>query len=511
MDAERHDETMLSPTSDPAREIELKLEIASGTVDDLLAHPALSRSRPVPEHGGQLHAVYFDTHDHALRQEGISLRIRRNGTIIQTIKAEGPHRGIAMDRGEWESPVDGELDLSAAAGTPLEKLVSDEATRESIKPVFIVETDRKAFETEFDGALIEVSLDRAKASGHQQDIAFAEVELELKQGSPAALFAFSLSEAVPLRISTVAKSERGYRLIGAASAVPFRAEKISLAKDATCAEAFQSIARSCLAQMIRNEALVRQTQDPAALHQMRVGLRRLRAALSLFKNQLLIDPESAKIKEDLRWAGQALGTARDLDVFLERLRSMDAAELDPSQIEEAERRRAQAYRELLKTLETRRFMDVVLRTAAWIEAGEWVTSGSQALEKARKSPARKFGSSELSRRFKRIRKLGGHLRKMDDEERHELRIRIKKLRYGIEFFASLFAADKARKRRKKLSSVLEDLQELLGELNDLAVGGSLALLLPETSPRRVEEQRRKLLDRSEAALGKLSKSDPFWL
>ena len=100
---------------------------------------------------------------------------------------------------------------------------------------------------------------------------------------------------------------------------PFRAEPIALPKDATCAEAFQIIARSCLSQMLQNEALVRQTQDPAALHQMRVGLRRLRAALSLFGKQLLTDPESAAIKDDLRWAGQAMGTARDLDVLLERL------------------------------------------------------------------------------------------------------------------------------------------------------------------------------------------------
>ena len=74
-----------------------------------------------------------------------------------------------MDRGEWETPVDGELDLSAAAGTPLESLVADEAMRESLKPVFTVDTDGKAFEAEFDGALIEVALDRAKASGRQQD------------------------------------------------------------------------------------------------------------------------------------------------------------------------------------------------------------------------------------------------------------------------------------------------------------------------------------------------------
>ncbi len=502
------------PVSDMPREIELKLELATGTADDLLTHPVLAKARPLPEQSGQLHAIYFDTDEQTLHREGISLRIRRkNGKAIQTIKAEGPHKGIAMDRGEWETPVDGELDLSAAAGTPLEKLISDEALRTGIKPAFTVETDRRAFEAKFDGAVIEIALDQAKASGGDKGVTFSEVELELRQGHADALFALAchLSEAAPLRLSTVAKSERGYRLLAEGSLPPVRAGKIKLAKTATCAEAFQVIARSCLAQMIGNEAIVRQTQDSAALHQMRVGLRRLRSAISLFRNQLLTDPESAGIRDHLRWAGQAMGTARDLDVFMERLRSQDAPESDPSHMDEIERRRAQAYKELLETLESRRFMNVVLQTAAWIEAGAWTTSDDEGHRSARQRLARDFASAELSRRFKRIRRLGKHLRELNDEERHELRIRIKKLRYGTEFFASLFPSDKARKRRKKLSGILEDLQERLGTLNDLAVSGPLALYLPELSPRRLERQKEKLLDRSEAGAIKLAKADPFWL
>ncbi|MGF9763538.1 CHAD domain-containing protein [Microvirga sp. 0TCS3.31] len=502
------------PTSAAPREIELKLELASGAAEDLLAHPLLDKAHPLAKQSGQLHAVYFDTDDHALHREGISLRIRRrNGKAIQTIKAEGPNKGIAMDRGEWEMPVDGELDLSAAAGTPLENLIADEALRAGIKPAFTVETDRKAFEAKLDGAVIEVALDRAKASGGDKAVTFSEVELELRQGHAGALFALArrLSVAAPLRLSMVAKSERGYRLLGEGTLHPFRAEKIRLAKNATCAEAFQVIARSCLAQMVQNEALVRLTQDPDALHQMRVGLRRLRAAISLFGTQLLTDPESAEIRDNLRWAGQALGAARDLDVFIERLRSMDAAGSEPSQMEEIERRRMEAYRDLLETLESRRFMDVILQTAAWIEVGSWAASGEEGLTSGRQPPARDFAEAELSRRLKRIRKLAKHLRDVGDAERHELRIRIKKLRYGAEFFASLFTSGKAKKRRKRFSSLLGDLQEYLGDLNDLAVGGSLAMYLPAVSPKRLERQREKLLDRSEASLKALSKADPFWL
>jgi CHAD domain-containing protein len=261
--------------------------------------------------------------------------------------------------------------------------------------------------------------------------------------------------------------------------------------------------------MLRNEALVRQTQDPATLHQMRVGLRRLRAAISLFGKQLLADPESAAIKNDLRWAGQAMGNARDLDVLLERV-SSTKAEYDKTQIRKIKRHRSEAYRALLETLESRRFMEVVLKAAAWIEAGNWTTSDEPELKQARDRPARDFVSEEFSRRFKRIRKSAKRLKKRSEEERHALRIRIKKLRYGTEFFATLFPSKTRQKRRKALAAILEDLQEKLGELHDLAVSGSLVPSLVETSPKQAERRREKLLDKSKSAAKSLTRTDPFW-
>lgn len=146
------------------REIELKLEIVSGAVDRLFEHPLLARAEPVPDQGGRLHAVYFDTPDLALRRAGLTLRIRRrNGHHTQTIKAEQDSRGLALDRSEWESPVeDGAIDFGAVAGTPLAALMADASTRETIKPAFSIETKRRAFKIRHDGALIELALDDAK-------------------------------------------------------------------------------------------------------------------------------------------------------------------------------------------------------------------------------------------------------------------------------------------------------------------------------------------------------------
>lgn len=498
-----------SPPKAPPREIELKLEIARGAVSRLLEHPLLIQAKRLTDQGGDLHAVYYDTEDQALRRAGLSLRIRRqNGRQVQTIKATGKLRGLALDRGEWETVVDGALDFDAALGTPLAPLIEDEERRERIRPAFTVETDRKAFELQRDGAVVELALDEATISAGDRRIAFAEIELELKEGSPSTLFGIArgLAEAAPLRLAPIAKSERGYELADGAAAEPVHAPKIKLPSDATSAEAFQIIARACLSQVVRNEAILRRTRQEEALHQMRVGLRRLRAAMSLFKD-MLASPEAEAVRNELRWVGRQLGPARDLDVLLGRLRGSPEG-MDGDRLSQIERRRSEAYEALFEALESHRLMRAIVQTAAWIEAGEWMTSEGPAAS-GRQKPAKEHAREELSRRFKRVRKLGKHLAGLSDEERHEVRIRVKKLRYGADFFGSLFP-DRRKKRKKSLGTILSRIQDLLGEMNDLAVGGTL-IALPENAPEQTERHRKKLLAKAEAAMGKLSKTEPFWV
>jgi len=496
------------------REIELKLELASGSVDELLTHPALAQACPLPNQSGHLHAVYYDTDDQDLRRAGISLRIRRrNGRAVQTVKAEAEERGLAMNRGEWETPVDGALDFAAMEQTPLASLLSDAAARDALRPVFTIDTERRTFIVEQDGSLIEVSLDQTEASAAARSLGFTELELELKHGDPAALFtlARSLSDTFPVRLALVPKSERGYRLLDDSAPSPVRAGKIELPKGASCAGAFRTIARNCLSQMVLNESLVRRTSHPEALHQMRVGLRRLRAALSLFGKQLLADGESDGIKELLRTMGRPMGEARDLDVLLERLEAMDDGIPAPSDLARLRQQREQAHEVVLGMLEDPAFMGAILRVAAWIEAGAWSLGSGPEQQEARERSARAFAGDELSRRWKRIRKAARHLRDVDDAERHQLRIRIKKLRYGAEFFGSLFPSSKARRRRRKLLRILENLQDLLGQSNDLSVGSSLVPSLSTLTPEAIDKRRRKLLGKAEAAARKLDKIKPFWL
>ncbi|MGO4525503.1 CHAD domain-containing protein [Microvirga sp. 2MCAF35] len=499
-----------------ASEIELKLELAADAAGKLLRHPVMSEARALPDQGGALHAVYYDSTDCALHKAGLTLRVRQgNGRSTQTIKAERKARGLALDRGEWETPVDDGPDLAAAAGTPLAPLVATDSIRHDLKPVFTVDTDRQAFEIKRDGATIELALDEARTSTEAGSEQFCEVELELKDGDPSVLFSLAddLADSIPLRLSPVTKSERGYRLLGQADGMPIKAGRIVIPTQASCAEAFQMIARACLSQIIRNEALLRRSSDPELVHQTRVGFRRLNAAISLFE-PMLRDRDSEAVRAELRWAGKKLGLVRDLDVLIARLRKADDHDSGPQVLEEAVRLRAEAFERLLRTLSKPRFMRAVLKAATWIETGRWLTRRKPSVRAARDMPAQARATEEFARRWRRIRRGARQMTALSGEGRHTLRIRIKKLRYGVEFFATLFPGIPARKSRKAMLDLLEGLQDILGKLNDMEVSKTLLdppfRKLVRRAAGDTKRRERKLLSQAEKASKKLAKAEPFW-
>ena len=144
----------------------------------------------------------------------------------------------------------------------------------------------------------------------------AEVELELKNGSIADLFkaARIVTELVPVRIGLRSKSEQGYDPIADQPPRAAHASRIKLQRKATLPGAFQVIGRSVLQHIAANEAAVLAAQ-PEGVHQMRVGVRRLRAAIWVF-SKLLRCKQTEMIKRDLKWLSEKLGPVRDLDTFL---------------------------------------------------------------------------------------------------------------------------------------------------------------------------------------------------
>ncbi len=221
-------------------------------------------------------------------------------------------------------------------------------------------------------------MDRGTIEGGGNTTMFAEVELELKHGVLRDVFALAreMSEDAPMRLSFRTKAERGFAVVSPSEARRIKAEPVELRRGLSSARAFRIIGLGCVKHLMANEAMFRETPHADAVHQMRVALRRLRAAISLFK-EVVDDHQRGGIGQELKWMAGELGKARDLDVFISKV-------LEPAQaghgrdkafkelVAAYRHRRDRAYQDVEQTVRSTRFLGGALAAAAWIETGDWL-------------------------------------------------------------------------------------------------------------------------------------------
>ncbi|HEY3813516.1 MAG TPA: CHAD domain-containing protein [Caulobacteraceae bacterium] len=242
----------------------------------------------------------------------------------------------------------------------------------------------------------------------------------------------------------------------------------------TRAQAMQAIGRACLERFVEQAKLIVKTQSPVGVHQARVASRRLRAGMSLFK-PLLADPQSRRVNGDLWTLAAELGKARDLDVMLKRLGELEfPGEVDLSPlIHQLETRRYMAYGDVVHILQPARLDPILLETTAWVERGDWLKDADKAQARARAKPVESFAVDELQRRTRALRRAVKRLDHLEDTERHRVRIKAKKVRYGAEFFTPLAPGKHGHKAAKAFVGALKPLQDCLGGLNDIVTSGQM--------------------------------------
>jgi inorganic triphosphatase YgiF len=488
------------------REIELKLELEPGSEGPLRAALGSEGSRVE-----NLLSIYFDTPDGALRKAGFTLRVRRAGDrFIQTIKQDDGEAAGLFDRPEWETDVGGpEPDFERAAETPLGDQLGKKVRRK-LQPLVRSEMCRSTWRIDREGSALEVTLDEGLVGGGSAQQTISELEIELKSGAAAALLGLArdLGDAVPIRLGVLTKAERGWALAEGALGRPLKATRVKLDAGMSAADGFAAIAAACLKQFRWNEELVVATCDPTALHQSRVAMRRLRSAFSLFR-PVIVDEHFPALREDVRWFTDQLGDARNLDVLLKR--TGDRSE-ELRALLEAERERA--YARVLEALGSARLRRLMLDLIGWIETGPW-RAGEQAGE-----PLDDFASAQLDKRWRKVKRPGRKLATLDPEARHRLRIEIKKLRYAIEFLAALQAGEAAQ-RQKQFAGALEEMQEQLGELNDVETARDLLAGLLGQHPNKdtliaaamgdaPQASERDAIEAAQAAYADLVETGRFW-
>jgi len=462
-------------------ERELKLELLQDEPERLIDLPLLASCCVEPPHDDRLVSAYFDTPDLALRRQHVSLRVRQAGEhFVQTLKTRGTQHGGLYEREEFESAIPGATpDLGALRekmpqGTALDKLLCESDLAERLQPLFVTDVQRTVALLRLpQGEEVELALDRGILRAGEATAPIRELEMEIQAGEPAQLSAFALQllDAIPMRLSRLSKGDRGYALIAGEPGEAVRAEPLRLANADSAEAVFLRIVRSCLAQISGNERGVVNSDNPESVHQMRVGLRRLRSALDIFRSLIACPPP---LQEEIKWIAGELGPARDWEVLAHTTlpEVFDAAPEDVSAdavLAAANEAATAARQRAVRAVDSERYTRLVLTLSHWLGSADWRHGLVEAQRAVLTSPAGQFAQTTLHARHRKLLKRGRGMAKLDMQRRHRARIAAKKLRYATEFFETLFAADSLRRYRNQLSNLQED----LGWRNDMAVADSL--------------------------------------
>ncbi len=492
-------------------EFELKLEIPSDRLQRVEA--AVREGKAVRQ---RLQARYFDTEDGTLARHGLVLRVRKEGRRwLQT--AKGPTSN-PLERLEHNvsltAPVGGAMpvaDLARHAGTPVGerilqalKLKSGEGFPPLI-PLYETDVQRLKRNVELDGSVLEIVLDLGRIVSGPHSMPLCELEVELKQGKPehAVQLARDWCAKHGLWMSSISKSMKGQRL---GSASPFgpavSATMPEFDRRARGGQITMAVLQSCLTQVVANASEVAGgSLDPDHIHQLRVGIRRLRTAMR--ELQVLAAGIDLALELPLIDAFRDLGRHRDHSHMLLSQQpqieaaggpAVDANCLDADIPDPGAVARVPA------------FQDALLCLIGFVHGAEQAKGGPD------HKTAKKALQARLMKLHSQVVKDGRKFLALDETRQHQVRKRLKRLRYLAEFAAPLFSA---RKTRAFVAS-LKPVQDALGLYNDelmaLQAYRSFATKTPQAwfgvgwlSARRTPNARVCLHE-----LQAFAKVSPFW-
>ncbi|MCU0810223.1 MAG: CYTH and CHAD domain-containing protein [Thiobacillaceae bacterium] len=496
----------------PPLEIELKLALPVEQVAAFRSLMARRRRTPVKQ---ILHTLYFDTPDFDLGRQGIALRVRRAGRRwLQTLKTEGQRAGGLSTREEYETPTQhGTLDWTRFPEAAQARIADD--LRKNLAIRFETHFNRTAWQiTGPGGARIEVALDIGKLSAGDHSQPICEIELELLSGRADALFALAQTWAQQLDLVPfdVSKAERGVRLAHGETPGPVKSVPLVLDRSMTVEEGFVATCQACLAQFQANlpeilfagsggsgterreassgtspgsaspppqpspaggeaaNAGPKSINDIEYVHQARVALRRLRAALRVYRNACALPPP---LLDGLRMLAASLGAARDWDVLCgETLPAIAPHYDDPSGWQDwmarLEAHRASVRENMRQTLAGAHPGAWLLAFQQWLLQHGWRAAAPET-RLLQMAPQLDVARRILKKGHRGIVERAREFERLSPPERHALRIAMKRQRYAAEFFQGLF---KARLQSRYLG-LARDIQDGLGRANDAHVALTL--------------------------------------
>ena len=506
-------------------EIELKFGLTEAAADAVGAI-LLGRGATTEE----LESRYWDSADRRLARAGISLRLRRSSTgWDQTVKAEGASPAERMEEtvaraGRWDGgapPPDTRLHAGSQAGERLNEALSKRSGKPA--PLGLVHTTRVrrfALSIEVSGADLEVALDRGTVDSSERSLPILELEVELKEGPVAPLIAVGRAslDAHGMWLSTISKAMRGgwlAKLPDPPRAV--KAERVQLDRHASGPEIFRAVMRNCVDQVLANAGLLAEGNlEDAVLHQLRIGLRRMRTArreLGMWRGALGDEWQAAA--DD---AFRKLGVYRDhrtIAASMQRrlaaagspnpvLRTGSAAEdYDPTRIV-----RDRAFQNSMLSL-----LEFLLDAPALARTGPASGDGEPTERDGSAGDPARVVARRLGKLHERLKRDAQEFEKLGTRSRHGVRKRLKRLRYLSELVAPLYR----RGRVERFLDEIEPGQDELGRYIDLVVAIRFAEETAETGDPRawfnvgwLRAQVPRAVERCSKCLRRVDDAEPFW-
>jgi inorganic triphosphatase YgiF len=484
-------------------EVELKFQIPLPYQKQIYQFFLSKNARPI-----SLYAKYYDTPERHLAEQKISLRQRLEDTHwIQTLKAPSGHHlerfELEIDLGELDNPA---LDLQIYQSNPQAKKLLQQVLGKQAKNLitqFETDVERLVYVVHYNRAEIEVSLDRGEIRHDDQTLAIYEIEFELKQGSIQDLIKFIQPwvKQYHLWLDVRSKAQRGDLLAQDLKIAPAQfASPLQLKQKDSTDCALKQIVNNVLQHFLPNAtAIAAEQYNSEHVHQTRVAIRRLRSALRVFSDWSTdADPEW---QEQLRTLFRQLGSTRDRDALSEGLLpQLQQAGAPFVQLPDVPEDNSIPIDESLRSLDA---VNLILALLQFVH---------QPCVTKQKTQLKKDIAKKLQKLHQQICKDADHFLELDIELQHRTRKRVKRLRYCIEFIASLYPG-------KDVKNYLKDLkpaQESLGQFNDLNVAEAMFKDLVKRKQKVwfilgwIANEKKYILEQAQAHLDTYAKADTFW-
>ncbi|MBI5081908.1 MAG: CHAD domain-containing protein [Chloroflexi bacterium] len=440
----------------------------------LLARASDSGVTVSPSSTDNLTDTYYDTDDWRCHRTGYALRVRQHGDEIEaTMKAFRSPTAIPGLRSRREITqlinLQGLKDLESfkqqkGAVSDRVRLVTGSYI---LRPMFDVQTHRKSFDLLLNPPeglkpsvrLGEVTLDDTTILVGEKREKLTRVEIEMKPNMIKKLqpFVDEMRAACNLQPASASKFGTGMMLGNYNPTFTLDLGSLIIDSGSSLGDAAFAVMRKHFIAFLAREPLARLGEDSESIHDMRVATRRLRAAMSLFGS--ILSPRFVQMRDELKWIAQTLGEVRDLDVQITQLSEWTQ---DRSLINVLVAEREQAQAKLLEAFDSKRYRQLIRILTELLKRGAMnrVEAKARAVESA---------PPLIAARWKRFQKAADSVTlESSPEEYHGVRIRVKRLRYAVEFFSDLYgeAAQDLIARFvivKRLRYAVEFFSELYGE------------------------------------------------